>query len=759
MRGLPFAHPERIVAVQRTNPSRGIDRMGVTIHDFADWRAQQRSFTGLAAYYSGTINLSGTEKAERYDGAFMSADAFRLLGARPMLGRTFSDGEDAPGAEPVIILGHAVWRDRYASDPGVIGTTIRVNGVASTVVGVMPEGFAFPESQEVWVPLRLNPLAIPRGEGQQLNVYGRLRPGVSLDQAQVELAAVARRLATEHPRTNEGVGVQILPYTEAFIGDEPTAMLYTMLGAVFFVLLIACANVANLLLGRAAHRAREVGIRTALGASRAAVVRQFLLESAILCATGAAIGLGIAYAGIAMFNRAIVDTGPPFWIDIKLDLTLVLFVAGVALLSALASGLLPAVQASRADINEILKDESRGSSSFRVGRMSRALVVLEVALSCGLLVGAGLMIKSVTKLRTVDFGFTVDDVFTARVGLPEGTRYTSDTTQRQFFEQVLQKVEAIPGIGPVALTSRLPAMGSGIESFAVEGAAYAESRDLPRARWVAVSPGFFQLYGGGVLQGRNFGEQDRQGSLPVAIVNRSFARKHFGGASPVGRRIRTGDLATREPWLTIVGVVPDLFAGEPDNKEPEAIYRPVAQAPQRFLTVAARPRGEPMAIAPLVRDAVAAVDADIPIYFVQTHARAIARETWFYRVFGTIFMVFGFVALFLAAIGLYAVMAHSVGRRIREMGVRMALGAQAGDVVGLVLRQGLLQIAAGLVLGLALAAGVSSLLSMLLFGVTPRDPAIFGAVVLVLVATGLAACLLPARRATRVSPMVALRAE
>jgi putative ABC transport system permease protein len=759
MRGLPFDRSERIMHVGRSNPSRNELRMDFTAHDYVDYRDAQKSFDQLAAYYTGTVNISGTEKAERFDGAFTTHDLFALLRVRPLIGRGLQPADDQPGAPYVAVIGYQMWKERFAGDPNVIGRVVRANGEPATIVGVMPEKFAFPENEGIWVPLRLDVLKLERGAGQSLDVVGRLRDGVSLDQAALDLNAIAKRLAAEYPKTNEGVGATIQPFVDRAIGEEAQSMLYTMLGAVGFVLLIACANVANLLLGRAAHRSKEVGVRTALGASRAAVVRQFLAEALILAGAGAAIGVGMAYAGVKLFNDSIAGTEPPFWLVIKVDAPILLFAIGLALLATLFSGLFPALQASRADVSEVLKDEARGSSSFRIGRLSRGLVMFEIALSCGLLVAAGLMIKSVTKLRTIDMGFS-PDVFTARVGLPDA-KYRSDTAQLQFYDQLEPRLAAIAGVEAAGLVSRLPATGSWYAPFAREGVAYAKEQDYPRARRVSASPGFFAVFDAKLLQGRLLTSEDRRGALPVAVVNQSFVRKHFGGESPLGRRVRWNDggADTTARWLTIVGVVGDMYAGEVNNRDPEAIYTAFAQQPERFVSIAAKTRGAPGSITPMVRDAVASIDADLPIYFVRTLRESIARSTWFHRVFGTLFMIFGFVALVLAAVGLYAVMSFSVSRRLREVGVRMALGAQSGDVLWLVFRQGFVQIASGMSAGLALAFGASQLLKMLLFEVSPTDPTVFGGTVAVLVAAGFLACIIPARRATRVDPMVALRTD
>ncbi len=759
LRGLPFEDDQELMHLEENNPSRDQPSVEVGIHDYEEWRAQQGVFEDLAAFYTGTVNISGSERAERFDGGFVTANTFGLLRVRPILGRDFREGEDLPGAEPVILLGYDVWRNRYLGDPQIVGKTIRANGKEAVVIGVMPDRFHFPYTQSVWVPLGRSASTEKRGDDQiTLEVFGRLKDGTTLDRASTQMGAIARRLAMEYPETNEGVGATVKPFAEEFIGEEPRALLFTMLGAVFLVLLIACANVANLLLSQAALRVKEIGVRSALGASRSRLVVQFLAEPLALAVAGAVLGVGIAWFALRLFTHAIADTNPPYWLEFGIDGPVLLFVLGTALFSTLAAGVLPALQAAGGNTGEILKDESRSASSFRLGRISRALVVFEIALSCGLLVAAGLMIKSVAKLRTIDFGFSTEQVFTARVGLPESD-YPEGPEQARYFEELHEKLRTVPNVESVSLSESLPGLGSARDEVGIEGVAYATDRDYPTAHLGVVAPGSFDAFGVSVLQGRDFGEPDREGSLPVALVNESFVRKHFPDGSVLGRRIRVGDSRSEEPWRSVVGVVPDMHMDGVENREPAALYTPLSQTPRRFMSIVARSRGAPLALTPAVRDAVAAVDADIPLYFVETLASRIATNTWFYRVFGTIFMVMGFVALFLAAIGLYGVMAFSVSRRTREMGVRMALGARGRDVEGLVLRQGMLQLAVGLSLGLALAAGVSQLLAFLLFEVQPRDPAVFGSILGVLAVTGLLASWIPARRATRVDPMVALRTD
>jgi predicted permease len=759
IRGLPFEESDRLLNLKEHNLTRGNDEQQPSIHDFTDWRAQQTSFVDLAAFYGGTVNVAGDEgRPERYNGSFITPSAFRLVRVPAMLGRTFVDDEGRPDAPLVILLGYNIWKNRFGSDRAIVGRAIRVNGQTATVVGVMPEGFKFPVLQDLWLPLHLDPLKLKRGEGQSVVVFGRLKPGVTADRAGLEFTAIARRLAQQYPETNKDVGVVMKPYAEEFIGKEPRALLFTMLGAVFAVLLIACSNVANLLLARAAVRTKEVAIRTALGASRCRVVSQLLAEAVVLSAVGAVLGIGIAALGVRLFNNAIVDSQPPFWIDIRIDGVVLLFVLGVTLLASLIAGTLPALQATGANVNEVLKDESRGSSSFRLGKFSRGLVVAEIALSCGLLVAAGLMVKSVVKLKTFDYGVATRDVFTARVGLFEAA-YPDSLKRQQFWTGLVQRLEAKPGVRGVALTSRLPALGTGTDYVAIEGKAYATDRDYPEARSAVITPGYFQTFGASLAQGRAFGAGDDGATLPVAIVNQSFSARFFPGATAIGRRFRTGRSDSHAPWRTIVGVVPDLNMNGTDSATFQGFYVPLAQSDARFISIAIRARADPMALAPMVQSEVAAIDPDLPIYFVQTEQHAIDQNTWFYGVFGTLFMVFGFVALFLATVGVYGVMSFAVSRRTQEVGVRMALGAGRRDVIGLFLRQGAIQVGAGVTIGLGLAFLLSRMLRIILFRVEPTDPVMFAGITLVLVATGLLACFIPARRATRVDPMVALRYE
>jgi len=758
LRDLPFEEADRLLHLERNRPSEGIDSMEVTIDDYLDWRRQQSSFEDLAAFTQGTANLAGTDASpERYEGAFMTANSFRLLRVHTALGRTFETGEDGPGAPPTVILGHELWRDRFRGDPEIVGKTVRVNGEPTVVLGVMPEGFRFPYNQDLWLPLRWDADRPSRDAGQTLEVYGRLAPGVTADQAQVEMSSIAERLAEAYPETNEGVGAVVKPYTEEFVGEDAISLLYVMLGAVLGVLLIACANVANLLLARTALRSREVAVRSALGASRLRVVLGVLGEAAVLAAAGAVLGIGLAAVGLEMFDRAIQATDPPYWLTFGIDVQVAAFVVGLTVLATLLSGLLPALQASGSRVGEVLKDESRGASSFRLGRLARTLVVAEIALSCGLLVATGLMVKSVVELRTHDYGFPVDGLFTARIGLFESDYPTPDDRVR-FFDGLRGRLAERPDVRAVALTDSLPVLGSPRDRFALRGTA-ADDDDLPRTRRVTVSPGFFETFELRPLSGRTFTGHDRRDTQAVALVNRPFAERYFPGEDPIGRQVRLGREDEEKPWRTIVGVVPDMNLGGPREEDPEGIYVPLAQSDVRFASLVARTEGDPMALTPAVRRAIGELDPYLPIYWVRTLTEAIHTQNWFVDVFGTIFAVFGVSGLLLAVIGLYGVMSFSVQRRTHEVGIRMALGADSASILRLMVRQGAIQVGVGTVLGVGLALALARGIHILLFGVEPWDPGIFAAIVGVLVVTSLAAAVLPARRAAVVDPAVALRRD
>ena len=761
-KGLPFPDAERVVAVVGTNPSQNQPRQPISLPDLAVFIERQTSFEKFGAYGFSPMNLSTEEgRPERFSGGLLTVAAFDALGVQPLQGRGFREGDDRVGAEPVVLLGYDLWRDRYRSDPGIVGKTIRANGTERTVIGVMPERFAFPIRESLWTPLAIDPVPPPRGPGPAYQVIARLKPGVSIEQAKVQVATIAAQLEKEFPETNRGTGADVMPYAKTILGPEIYGLLYTMLGAGIGVLLIACVNVSNLLVARASLRRREVAVRMALGAGRHRIVRQHLTEVLVLATTGGAIGILLSVFGMRWFTQALSVNPPPFWIRFDLDYRVMLFVMGLIVLASVFAGSLPALHAARVSAGAALKDDNRSSTSARLGRFSGALVVAELAVSCGLLIAAGLMIKSVVQLKNVQMPFAIENILTARVDLPR-TAYPDSAASIRFFEQLLPRLRDVPGVEAATLSDGLPAAGNGVISVQIEGKAYLQNADYPLAREGIVTAGYFDTFETHVLSGREFTTADSATSQPVAIINESFARVHFPSLNPIGHQMKRIRPNSKEPWLTIVGVVPDLIMeglGN-NNASPIGYYIPISQSDvANGVRIAVRTRGEPGGITSLVRAAVASLDPELAIYEISTLRRVIDRQTWFYTVFGTFFMAFGACALFLAAAGLYGVMSFAVTQRTREMGVRSALGAQGPQLIFLIMRKSVTQLAIGLVLGLGLALLASGALQPVLYHVNPRDAAVFAGVLVTLTLASLVASFLPARRVTKIDPMLALTSE
>ncbi|HSG01964.1 MAG TPA: ABC transporter permease [Vicinamibacterales bacterium] len=762
-KGLPFDQAERIVSVIGTNPSQNIQRMPLAVQDLAVLEERQTVFEAAGLYASMPVNLSvGNDRPERFSAGQFTVGAFKAVGVDPILGRGFQEGDDKAAANPVILLSYEVWRDKFESSPEVIGQTVRANSVTRTVIGVMPEGFAFPAFERLWIPLRVDPLATQRGQGPAMPFVGRLAAGVSIEEARAQAATVFAALEQEFADTNQGVSALVLPYAEQFLGPEVFALLYTMLAAGIGVLLIACVNVSNLLLARASLRQREVAVRLALGAGRARIVTQMLTEVAVLSVLGTAVGMLLSSGAMRWFLHSIAIDPPPFWITFELDYRVMLFVMAITAAASLFAGLVPALQATGTNVAAAVKDDSRGSTGLRIGRFSGALVIAEVAVSCGLLIAAGLMIKSVVQLRNVPMPFETDTVLTARINLPRAD-YPDSAASIRFYEALLPKLRTLPGVEAATLSDGLPAAGNGALPVQVDGHKYGSPRDYPVVREGIVTPGYFETFSTPILRGRPFLPSDLADRELVAIVNQSFVDAYFDDGNVLGRRIKKSRPTDGDsPWLTVVGVVPDLLMEGIGNQgqNPAGYYIPIAQSDvANLVSIAVRSETEPASLASALRGAATELDPNLALFDVLTMNDVIARQTWFYTVFGTFFMAFGVIALFLAVAGLYGVMSFSVTQRTREMGIRTALGAPGALLIRLVVRRATIQLAVGLAIGLAIGIAATGPLQPLLYEVAPRDPLVLILVPVALAAAGLGASLLPARRAAHVDPVIALAAE
>jgi putative ABC transport system permease protein len=760
--GPPFERVDRVLLLVRADLEAGTHRPQVDVKDLADFRAQQTAFEDLAAFWVRPINLSaGNGPPERLLGGFLDHRVLRQLRVAPALGRSIGEADERPGAHPVILIGHRMWIDRFGGAPDVLGRTVKTDGVTRTIIGVMPEDFGFPFRQQVWMPLALDTSAAQRGQGPQVRVVGRLKEGVSRQQAQTQVTTVAERLALDYPDADRGLGARLETFTENVLGEQLSSLSLAMLGAVFGVLLIACVNVSNLLIARGSARAREVGVRVALGAGRTRVIRQLISEALVLALAGGVLGCALGMLGVRWTNAVLAVSPPPFWITFDLDRRVTLFVLGATALSGVVASLVPAIQTARTGIAGVLKADGRSTVGTRAGRFASGLVTAEVAMSCAVLVCAGLMTRSITQLRTVSLAFATEDVLTARISLPR-LRYADPASRARFYEELLPQINALPSVDVAALGDGLPTWDLQMGAFEVEGRPPATPEDFPRARRGVVSARYFETFGTSALWGRTFGPQDRRASPPVVVVNASFARTFFLGKDPVGGRIRAGVSDTAAPWLTIVGVVPDMYMeglGR-TRASPAGYYVPLAQSDAgSFLAVAVRTRGAPASVTASLRRAVASIDADLPLHGVMSMSGVIEEQSMFFRFFGGLFIAFGSAALFLAAVGLYGVMSFAVSQRSHEMGIRLALGASGGSLVRLAMGRAVGQLAVGLGVGLSVAALTTPVLQFALYHVEARDPVVFGMVVGGLALVGLVAALVPAMRVTRVNPVAALGAE
>ncbi|HSR67629.1 MAG TPA: ABC transporter permease [Acidobacteriota bacterium] len=762
LRDLPFEDGDRIFYIGLSNPVRGYNLRQAPADVFRYWRQHQTSFEELAAYGDSTASLSGDgHHAEQVRIGYLDPQVLGVLRVEPPLGRGFVAEDAAAGAEPVVLLGHSVWENRYASDPSVLGRQVRVDAQPHTIVGVMPEGFRFPAKEVLWTPLSLeareqgtDPLSVD----VRANVLGRLEDGATLSQARAEFETFSMQLEDVGPEERKADRAVIVPYTQERMGDV-APILYTMLAAVSFLLIAACANVANLLLARSLSRTREIAIRSALGASRWRIASMVFGESFLIAALGGVLGLAIATLGVMFFNHGIAGMSGDmaFWIDIRVDAPTLLFAAAMVFLGSLAAGAVPAWRTSRTDIQQVLQQESL-TGTLKMGRFSRVILGGQIALSCALLAISCLMIKGVIQLKTFDFGIPAQRTLTAAIELPR-TSYPEHAQRYDFYSRLGEEMRARPGVEEVAFTSTLPGRGSAGWPVEIEGQAVERQEDLPLTARVTVSENFFSLLQARVLSGRDFTASDDLNALRVAIVNEGFARRFFPGQNPLGKQITLGRSSWKESPRTIVGVVPNLLIVNLEFNLPDAdgVYVPMRQS-ANSMDILVR-ASAPMAMAGVLRDAVERLDADLPVAQVDRLDRAVLEDKALLEVFGGLFLFFGLAALFLSTLGLYGIVAFTVQQRVREMGIRRALGASSVHILSQSLRRGTLQVGAGIVLGLTIAALMSPMLAEGFFRTDPHDPSVFLLTAAVLAGTGLLACLVPARRALRTSPLDALRYE
>lgn len=756
---LPYAQPERLVAVWENDLAKNNPAFPISPATFRDWREQNDVFSTIAASRNRTLTLTGGDNAEQLTGAAVTHGYFEVLGVRPTLGRTFAAAEDSPGAGQVVLLSDHLWRRRFAADPAIVGQTVQLGGSSYAVAGVMPPSLAMPSPRtEFWVPMAWSSEDAAWRGNHSLSSIARLAPGVTLGQAQSAMSAIGRRLEAEHPDFQKGFNVTVRPLAADVVGDVQTPLLVVG-GAVAFLLLICCANVANLLLARVAGRRKEIAIRSAMGAGRQRIIRQLLAESVILAILGGVLGLILAAWGT--HGLGVLGAGElPRLGELGLDWRVITFAITTTFLTALLFGLAPALTASRTDLNATLKDGLRGSSSGPgAARGRRLLLVAEVAISLTLLVGAGLMIRSLGRLQSVDPGFRTDHVLTARIPLP-GTIYDTPEKRSAFYAALTERMAAIPGVTDAAMASALPFGSDGVtqRGYWIEGrTARGDNSRVPIAFFHTVTGDYFQLLHVPLIRGRVFDATDRADSPPVAIVNEALVRQHFGGDDPIGHRLQFGP--EESPFVTVVGVVADVRQRGLASDAPPVIYAVDSQDGYGSMVAMLHTEGDPNSLVSSLRREVQTLDANVPLSEVATMDEVVAESLARPRFLTAVLALFAGVALVLALVGIYGVVAYSVAQRTQEFGIRMALGADSGRVLRDVVLQAATVTAIGIAGGLAASLILTRLLTTLLFQIGTADPLTYGTIIVLLLGVTVAASWIPARRATRVNPITVLRAD
>ncbi len=758
LKPLPFKDPSRLAIVRNENFKEGGKLDPISFPNYEDIRNQSQSFDEMTAITPvWNFGLTGDGEPEHVTGFWVSASFFDLLGVRPILGRAFQESEDKPGKEDLALISHSLWLRHFGADPNVCGKTITLDSRKTTIIGVMPGGFHFLEDVDLWLPLQLNPV-IPRGRAVRfLTVVGHLAPGASFDQAGTEVATITRQLEQQYPEINTGLGGNVVSLHKEITGKVRPALL-VLFGVVGFVLLIACANLANLLVARAAAREKEIAVRTALGASRLRLIRQFLTESVTLSLVGGAAGLLLSLWGVSLL-RALSPKNLPRLDEIVIDSQVLGFTLIISLLTGIIFGLAPAMQFSKSSLTESLKEGGRTSFASGRGRLRSLLVVSEVALALVLLIGAGLMIRSFSRLLQVNPGFNQENLLTMQIMLPEQEQYRQSARRAAFYDQLFERIASLPGVQAVGGTTRLPLgnMDGVTTTLEIEGQPVPEG-ERPEVEFRRVSKDYFQAMGIPLKEGRVFEERDLPDSPRVGLVTESAARRFWPGEDPLGKRIRFfGD--PNAPWWTIVGVVGDVNHFGLDVAARPEVYMYFKQGPPVSPFIAIRTTGDPSALVSNVRQQMLGLEKELTIYNVAPMTDLISESVSDRRFNMLLVAMFSAIALILASIGIYGVISYSVRQRTHEIGVRMALGAKTGDILRLVVGQGMALILTGILSGLAASYALTRVMSSLLFGVSATDPMTFVMVPMILTGVALAACFVPARRATRIDPMEALRYE
>jgi len=759
---VPIPGGERIVTVTGQSLSKPEERMRLSWPDYLQYKTNNHSFDGLeaVAIEQGVISEPGNPP-ERFSLARVTASLFSLIQTPPLYGRGFQPGDGFAGAEPVVLLGYGMWKNRYAGALSVIGRSVRVNGISATIIGVMPEHFKFPNNEDFWMPL-IPDAELEKRTNRGLQLFGLLHREITLAEANTDVRVIAARIARENPETNKDMGVIVRTFHETYNGERIRTVFLTMLGAVAFVLLIACANVANMMLSRAIARSREIAVRSAMGATRWQLVRQLLVESVMLSVLGGFLGLGLSAFGVHAFDLATQDVGKPYWVTFEMNWVAFSYFAAVSVISGILFGLVPALRASRVNLNTAMKEGTSGGGSNR-GHLTGLLVVFQFALTVILLAGAGLMMRSFFAAQELNSFVRPESIFTARVQLPEGTgeRYAEPAARRQFFEKLLPELRALPGVTEVAAAASLPGLGASQTEIEIEGQTNPDPKQRPRASRIVQTPNYLRAIGLPVLLGRGLLETDGDAGKEAVVVSEAFATKYWTVATAVGKRFRLIQGDQPKAWMTVVGVCANLVQDTSEKDTPPLIHVPYRQEPWGWMGILLRTSSDPATLAAPVRRAVQKLDEDLPLFEVRTLTTALERERWFLSVFGTLFSIFALTGLLMASVGIYAVVAQTTARRTREIGIRMALGATAAAIARLVLYRGIAQLLIGLTLGLVGAFASGRLLDNVgfLVGISSHDPVVFGGIAILLVGIGVAACWLPARKASRIAPTEALRTE